>query len=223
MDAPGHKGYVQNMIGGAVQADVAVLVISARKGEFETGFDRGGQTREHAQLARTMGLRKLLVVVNKMDEPTVQWSKERYDEILDKLRPFLKASGYNLQTEVDFMPISGFTGANLKDRIKPEVCPWHSGPSFLEYLDEIKPIERRSNAPFLMPVSDKYREMGTVVSGRIESGMAQKGQQVLLMPNRRSCEVVSVMVDEVEVPVGRSGDNVSLRLKGIEEEVPDLR
>jgi peptide chain release factor subunit 3 len=98
LDAPGHKNYVPNMIGGAAQADVAVLVISARRGEFETGFERGGQTREHAMLVKTAGVKKLVVVVNKMDDPTVSWSKERYDECKEKLLPFLKQCGYNPKT-----------------------------------------------------------------------------------------------------------------------------
>ena len=78
LDAPGHKNFVPSMISGAAQADVAVLVISARKGEFETGFEKGGQTREHAMLVKTAGVSKLIVVVNKMDDPTVNWDKERF-------------------------------------------------------------------------------------------------------------------------------------------------
>ena len=77
LDAPGHKNYVPNMIAGACQADVGVLVISARKGEFEAGFDRGGQSREHAMLCKTLGIEHLVVAINKMDDPTVCWSKER--------------------------------------------------------------------------------------------------------------------------------------------------
>lgn len=107
LDAPGHKSYVPNMIMGASQADIGVLVISARKGEFETGYERGGQTREHVQLAKTLGVTKLLVVVNKMDDPTVNWSKERYDEIESKMVPFLKSSGYNVKKDIQFLPISG--------------------------------------------------------------------------------------------------------------------
>lgn len=91
LDAPGHKNYVPNMITGVAQADVGVLVISARKGEFEAGFDRSGQTREHALLAKTLGVRKLVIVVNKMDEPTVEWSKERFDTIQTKLGTYLKS------------------------------------------------------------------------------------------------------------------------------------
>ena len=98
LDAPGHKNYVPNMIGGASQADVGVLVISARKGEFESGFDRGGQTREHAMLAKTLGLQKLVVLVNKMDEKEVSWRKERYDQIEAALSPFLKKCGFNMKT-----------------------------------------------------------------------------------------------------------------------------
>lgn len=95
LDAPGHKTFVPNMIGGASQADVGCLVISARKGEYETGFEKGGQTREHAVLAKTQGVNKLVVVVNKMDDPTVEWSEERYKECITKLTVFLKGVGYN--------------------------------------------------------------------------------------------------------------------------------
>lgn len=94
LDAPGHKNYVPSMISGAAQADIGVLVISARKGEFETGFEKGGQTREHAMLAKTAGVRRLIIVINKMDDPTVLWSKERYDECVSKLVPYLKSVGY---------------------------------------------------------------------------------------------------------------------------------
>jgi peptide chain release factor subunit 3 len=94
----GHKNYVPNMIGGAAQADVGVLVISARQNEFEAGFDRGGQTREHAMLAKTLGIARLVVLINKMDEQTVKWSKDRYEEIEKKLTPFLKKCGFNPKT-----------------------------------------------------------------------------------------------------------------------------
>ena len=98
LDAPGHKTFVPNMIGGASQADIGVLVISARKGEYETGFERGGQTREHAVLAKTQGVNKLIIAVNKMDDPTVEWSEERYKECTTKLAVFLKGVGYNPKT-----------------------------------------------------------------------------------------------------------------------------
>ncbi|RAL62579.1 hypothetical protein DID88_004428 [Monilinia fructigena] len=117
LDAPGHKTYVPSMIGGASQADVGILVISARKGEYETGFEKGGQTREHAMLAKTQGVNKLVVVINKMDDPTVEWSHDRYKECTTKLSQFLKATGYNLKTDVFFMPIAAQKTMGIKDRI----------------------------------------------------------------------------------------------------------
>ncbi len=218
MDAPGHKNFVPSMISGASQADVAVLVISARKGEFETGFEKGGQTREHATLVKTLGVRRLIVAINKMDEPTVAWSKERYDDIIDKVTPFLKQNGYNLKTEVEFIPISGFSGANLKDRVGKTVCPWFEGPSLLEYLDDMPGWERKLDAPFLMPVSGKYKDLGTVITGKIESGQVTKGQSILVMPNKQVAEVLSINIEEAEVKSAASGDNVRLKLKGVEED-----
>lgn len=124
LDAPGHKTFVPSMISGAAQADIAILVISARKGEFETGFERGGQTREHIMLVKTAGVSKIIIVINKMDDPTVVWDKTRYEEIKDKLTPFVKAAGFNPKTDVTFIPISGYTGLNLKDRVPKATCPW---------------------------------------------------------------------------------------------------
>lgn len=113
------------MISGAAQADVAVLVISARKGEFETGFEKGGQTREHIMLVKTAGVQKVVVVINKMDESTVDWSKERYDEIVTKLTPFVKGAGFDIKTAVTFIPVSAYTGVNMKDRDEKNKMPWY--------------------------------------------------------------------------------------------------
>jgi peptide chain release factor subunit 3 len=93
IDAPGHRTYIPSMIEGAAQADIGILVISARRGEFETGFERDGQTREHVLLAKTAGVKRIIMVINKMDDPTVEWSQERYDEIVSKMMPFLKGTG----------------------------------------------------------------------------------------------------------------------------------
>eukprot|EP00158_Paraphelidium_tribonemae_P005657 Partr_v1_DN27449_c3_g1_i1_m72325 putative eukaryotic peptide chain release factor gtp-binding subunit len=219
LDAPGHKSYVPSMISGASQADVGVLVISARKGEFETGFEKGGQTREHAMLAKTAGVKKLIVVINKMDDPTVSWSEERYKECCEKLGPFLKQCGYNLKTDVDFMPVSGFTGANLKDRVPKDVCSWYSGPALLEMLDTTQGIDRRNDAPFMMPLTEKYKDMGTIVAGKVESGRIRKSKNVLIMPNKKICEVQGVYgEDDEEIKSASCGDNIRLKLRGVEED-----
>jgi peptide chain release factor subunit 3 len=124
LDAPGHKTYVPSMISGAAQADIALLVISARKGEFETGFEKGGQTREHIMLVKTAGVNKVIVVINKMDDHTVNWDKARYEEIKEKLTPFVRGAGFHIKTDVSWLPVSAYTGANLKERVSKSVCSW---------------------------------------------------------------------------------------------------
>lgn len=219
LDAPGHKMYVSEMIGGASQADVGILVISARKGEYETGFEKGGQTREHALLAKTQGVNKMIVVVNKMDDPTVAWSKERYDECIQKLGMYLKGIGYNVKEDVVFMPVSGYTGDGLKERIPQDKCPWYKGPSLLEYLDNMQHLNRYVNGPFMLPISAKLKDLGTIVEGKIESGHVKTGMKLILMPNKTNVEVTSIYNEtENEVEVAHCGEQVKLKLKGVEEE-----
>ncbi|KAJ4910626.1 Translation elongation factor EF1A/initiation factor IF2gamma family protein [Raphanus sativus] len=218
LDAPGHKSYVPNMISGASQADIGVLVISARKGEFETGYERGGQTREHVQLAKTLGVSKLVVVVNKMDDPTVNWSKERYDEIEQEMIPFLKSSGYNTKKDVIFLPISGLKGINIDKHMDRNVCPWFSGPSFFEVLNAIEVPPRDPNGPFRMPIIDKYKDMGTVVMGKVESGSIREGDSLIVMPNKEHVKVVAIYCDEDKVKRAGPGENLTVRITGIEDE-----
>ncbi|ORY62656.1 P-loop containing nucleoside triphosphate hydrolase protein [Pseudomassariella vexata] len=219
LDAPGHKTYVPHMIGGASQADVGILVISARKGEYETGFEKGGQTREHAMLAKTQGVNKLVVVINKMDDSTVEWSQERYKECSTKLAQFLKGTGYNLKTDVFFMPIAAQQAMGIKDRVPKEKCPWYDGPSLLEYLDGMKALERKINAPFMMAVSGKYRDMGTMIEGKIEAGVVKKGMSLVMMPNKDKVDVAALYGEtEEEVQIAQCGDQCRMRLRGIEEE-----
>ncbi|XP_071960443.1 eukaryotic peptide chain release factor GTP-binding subunit ERF3A-like [Antedon mediterranea] len=216
LDAPGHRSFVPNMIGGAAQADLAVLVISARKGEFETGFERGGQTREHAMLVKTAGVKHLVVLINKMDDPTVKWSEERFTECQSKLVPFLKKVGFNPKKDVFFIPVSGMTGANLKD-ISTE-CPWYTGPSFIQYIDALSISRLPTDGPFIMPVVDKYKDMGTILLGKIESGEVGKGSSLLLMPNKTPVEVLTILVDDDERNSASAGDNVKVKVRGVEED-----
>ncbi|KAG8484152.1 hypothetical protein CXB51_022923 [Gossypium anomalum] len=259
LDAPGHKSYVPNMISGASQADIGVLVISARKGEFETGYERGGQTREHVQLAKTLGVSKLLVVVNKMDDHTVNWSKERYDEIESKMVPFLRSSGYNVKkgigtsklhfvlvifssllnhlrnlgavrqtnkvnaaysiySDVQFLPISGLVGTNMKTRVDKNICPWWNGPCLFEALDSVEIPVRDPKGPYRMPIIDKFKDMGTVVMGKVESGSICEGDSLFVMPNKAPVKVLAVYCDEDKVRRAGPGENLRVRLSGIEEE-----
>ncbi|CAH4032577.1 eukaryotic peptide chain release factor GTP-binding subunit ERF3A isoform X1 [Pieris brassicae] len=218
LDAPGHKSFVPNMIGGAAQADLAVLVISARKGEFETGFDRGGQTREHAMLAKTAGVKHLVALVNKMDDPTVNWEEKRYNECRDKIMPYLKKLGFNPAKDLSFLPVSGQTGQGLLERVSEEVCPWYRGPSFIQLIDELPSLNRKMDGPFIMPVVDKYKDMGTVLMGKVEAGTTRKGSLLFLMPNRVHVTVDQLWSDDIEVTSIGPGENVKVKLKGIEEE-----
>lgn len=219
LDAPGHNTFVPSMISGAAQADISVLVISARKGEFETGFEKGGQTREHITLVRTAGVNKIVVVINKMDDPTVEWDKARFDEIKDKLSPFARATGYNPKTDLVFIPVSAYTGVNVKDRADKQTLPWYNGPSLLEYLDNLPPPDRKLKGPVMIPVSEKYKDMGTVIVGKIESGRVRKGSSLLMMPNRVTVEVAGIFNEmEEEIASAFAGDNVRIRLRGVDDE-----
>lgn len=222
LDAPGHKNYVPHMIGGASQADIGILVISARKGEFETGFERGGQTREHAMLAKTSGVRQMVVVINKLDDPSVLgpdgvWSEERFLECKTKLEPYLKQVGWSPKGLV-WIPVSGITGQNLMERVPDSVCPWYSGDSLLETLEHLRPPERLLTGPVKMPISEKHKEMGTMVMGKLESGVIRVNDKLVIMPNRVDVTVDTLQLEGSTAQAAEPGDVVRLRLKGVEEE-----
>jgi peptide chain release factor subunit 3 len=232
LDAPGHKNYVPNMIQGASQADVGILVISARKGEFEAGFDRGGQSREHAMLAKTLGVSYLVVAINKMDEPTVKWSKERYDECVSKLRPFLKSCGFIIKREVKFIPISGLNGANVMTEVDSSECSWWnkshtsgenntSSPTLVSLLDELVISGRDATAPLRVPILDRYSDRGTIAMGKVESGVIRPGMKVTIMPTRNVYKVDEVWANEDAVTGARPGENVLVKLNGAK--VEDIR
>ncbi|CAF3763818.1 unnamed protein product [Rotaria sp. Silwood1] len=218
LDAPGHRCLVPNMIGGASQADIAILVISARKGEFETGFERGGQTREHIMLVKIVGVRNLIVLVNKMDDPTVKWSEARYREIEGKLSPYLKMCGFKLEKDTIFIPCSGMSGAMLIAHPGPEVMSWYTGPTFIKYLDGIPSFDRNIDSCLRMPIVGRYKDMGVIVLGKIESGQVQVGDRCLIMPNRIRAEVTNIYYEDIATDSSICGENVRLKLKNVEEE-----
>jgi elongation factor 1 alpha-like protein len=135
LDAPGHRDFIPNMITGAAQADVSVLVVNAATGEFEAGFESGGQTREHAMLVRSLGVKQMAVAVNKMD--TVDWSAERFADIVSKLKLFLKQAGFR-ELDVSYVPCSGLTAENLvKPSTVPELTSWYGGPTLLATIGKL--------------------------------------------------------------------------------------
>uniref|UniRef100_A0A1B0BZU5 small monomeric GTPase n=1 Tax=Glossina palpalis gambiensis TaxID=67801 RepID=A0A1B0BZU5_9MUSC len=216
IDAPGHKDFIPNMISGATQADTALLVIDATRGEFESGFELGGQTREHALLVRSLGIQQLGVIINKLD--TVSWSKERFDEIVQKLRTFLKQAGYR-ETDVTYIPCSGLTGENLAGPASdPSLTSWYKGPHVLAVIDNFKIPERSIDRPFRMSVSDIFKGTGAgfCISGRVETGVLGVNDKVLMGASREQAHVKGLLIDESPQNTVFAGDQVSVTLSGID-------
>ncbi|XP_023585742.1 HBS1-like protein isoform X2 [Trichechus manatus latirostris] len=216
MDAPGHKDFIPNMITGAAQADVAVLVVDASRGEFEAGFETGGQTREHGLLVRSLGVTQLAVAVNKMDQ--VNWQQERFQEITGKLGHFLKQAGFK-ETDVAFIPTSGLSGENLITRSQSnELIKWYKGLCLLEQIDSFKPPQRSIDKPFRLCVSDVFKDQGSgfCVTGKIEAGYIQTGDRLLAMPPNETCTAKGITLHDEPVDWAAAGDHVSLTLVGMD-------
>ncbi|VDM30804.1 unnamed protein product [Hydatigera taeniaeformis] len=244
LDAPGHRDFVPQVIGGAAQADVALLVVNATSGEFETGMElAGGQTQEHARLVRLLGVSRLIVAVNKMD--TVSWSQSRYEEIRIVMMRMLKTIN---QTDAVFCPVSGLYGINLlhSTDTPPEkdiqhLAPWYSGPCLLDIIDSLDKVERPVDAPFRFVVSDVFKPVGSsvpVVAGRVVSGAVSAGvnlatSKIICLPSGRMGSVRSIRslaavpsggggatsALDIILPYAFAGDQVGLMLSGLD---PDL-
>ncbi|KAG0442020.1 Eukaryotic peptide chain release factor GTP-binding subunit [Dictyocoela muelleri] len=227
LDSPGHKLYVSDMINGSNQADIAVLVISARINEFESGFEKKGQTREHVILSKAGGIKKMIVLINKMDDPSVEWSEKRFIEIRTKLEHFLKP----FYDDVTFIPISGYLGVNIgvtKENKNESVddksivdksiddqknsLSWYKGPTFLDYLKNIN-IERDYDH-LLMTVIEKTKHLGVTYYGvKVESGILKRGTTIRILPKNQISIVSNIYDDEdVEIEETFAGDAVKIRL-----------
>mmetsp|Transcript_12971 Transcript_12971/g.14880 ORF Transcript_12971/g.14880 Transcript_12971/m.14880 type:complete len:435 (+) Transcript_12971:97-1401(+) len=214
IDAPGHRDFIKNMITGTSQADVAILVVASGTGEFEAGIAKDGQTREHALLAFTLGVKQMIVGVNKMDDKSVMYSKQRFDEIVTEVSAYLGNVGYKPK-KVKFVPISGWSGDNMIDRSTN--TPWYKGPYLLEALDQIKPPKRPVDKPLRLPLQDVYKigGIGTVPVGRVETGVLKPGMVVTFAPPMVETEVKSVEMHHESMPEATPGDNVGFNIKNV--------
>jgi elongation factor 1-alpha len=214
IDAPGHRDFIKNMITGTSQADAAVLMIASDVGGFEAGFSKDGQTREHALLAQTMGVKQMIVAVNKMDDTSVNYSQARYDEIKGELTIYLKKVGYNV-ANIPFIPISGWVGDNMIEA--SENMPWYNGPTLLASLDALRPPKRPSDKPLRLPLQDVYKigGIGTVPVGRVETGAIKAGMVVTFGPMNTTTEVKSVEMHHEQVEQALPGDNVGFNVKNL--------
>jgi len=226
IDAPGHRDFIKNMITGTSQADCAVLIVAAGVGEFEAGISKNGQTREHALLAYTLGVKQLICGINKMDSTEPKYSKDRFEEIQKEVSAYLKKVGYNPKS-VAFVPISGWHGDNM---IEPSTnMPWYkgwsverkegnaSGKTLLNALDGILPPKRPTDKPLRLPLQDVYKigGIGTVPVGRVETGVIKPAMLVTFAPAGITTEVKSVEMHHEALTEAVPGDNVGFNVKNV--------
>jgi len=214
IDAPGHRDFIKNMITGTSQADAAVLVIASPAGEFEAGISKNGQTREHALLAYTLGVRQMIVAVNKMDEKSVNYSQARYDEIVRETSSFIKKIGFNPE-KIPFVPMSGWTGDNMME--KSDKLPWYKGPTLFEALDNLVEPKRPSDKPLRVPLQDVYKigGIGTVPVGRVETGILKPYMSVTFAPSNITAEVKTVEMHHTQLTEALPGSNVGFNIKSV--------
>ncbi|CAH0365988.1 unnamed protein product [Pelagomonas calceolata] len=220
IDAPGHRDFIKNMITGTSQADIAILVIDSSVGGFEAGISKDGQTREHALLAFTLGVKQMIVACNKMDDVSVKYGEGRYKEIKAEVSTYLKKVGYK-PMKIPFVPISGWMGDNMID--KSTNMPWYKGPYLLEALDNANPPKRPSDKPLRLPLQDVYKigGIGTVPVGRVETGIIKPGMVCTFAPVQITTEVKSVEMHHESLPEAVPGDNVGFNVKNVS--VKDIR
>ncbi|MEM4076588.1 MAG: GTP-binding protein, partial [Metallosphaera sp.] len=187
IDAPGHRDFVKNMITGASQADAAILAVSARKGEFESGMSIEGQTREHIILAKTMGLNQVIVAITKMDVAEPPYDQKRFNEVKDTIEKFMKSFGFDM-SKVKFIPVVSITGENVTKR--SENMKWYTGPTLEEALDMLEIPPKPVDKPLRLPIQEVYSisGVGTVPVGRVESGVMKVGDKIVFMPAGKAAE-----------------------------------
>jgi len=232
IDAPGHRDFIKNMITGTSQADCAVLIVASGVGEFEAGISKEGQTREHALLAYTLGVKQLVVCCNKMDSTAPPFSQARFEEIKKEVSNYIKTVGFNPKA-VAFVPISGFNGDNMLE--VSANMPWWSGfdierknpisgkeekgsgKTLFDALDCILPPMRPTNLALRLPLQDVYKigGIGTVPVGRVETGILKPGMLVTFAPAMVTTEVKSVEMHHESLTEALPGDNVGFNVKNV--------
>ena len=235
IDAPGHKDFIKNMISGASQADVALIMVPADAGGFEASIQKEnrkkgvleGQSKAHARLCKLLGIEQVIVGVNKMDAPSVNWSQERYEEIKSEMSRVLDGIGYK-SSRIPFVPFSGWTGANL---IKPtEEMPWWkgfdiklkksqvSGVTLLDALNNyVQSPKRKVDQPMRCSVTGQFqiKGVGTIVTGNVLSGTLKVGDQVRFSPSGAIGKVFTIEMHHKNVEQAIHGDNIGMSIKGL--------
>ena len=209
IDAPGHRDFVKNMITGASQADTAVLLCAANDGV-------NAQTKEHAFLAKVLGVAELIIHVNKMDISGVDWSEDKYKTACEQVTNLLKTAGFARQLDrIPMIPASSLNGDNVFD--KSDKCPWYNGPTLFEAIDAAEMPNKPVDKPLRLPIQDVYKisGIGTVPVGKIETGTLNVGKTVMFNPSQKSAEVKSIEMHHTMVPKAEPGDNVGFNIRGL--------
>merc|ERR1711920_212804 len=246
MGAPGHRDFIKNMITGASQADVAMIMVPA-DGNFTTAIQRGnhkageiqGQTRQHSRLINLLGVKQIIIGINKMDCDTAGYKKERYDEIANEMRNMLTKVGWKkdfVEGGVPYMPISGWMGDNLLK--KSDNMAWWKGAditlgsekihvdTLLHCFNDMCRVPARPiDAPMRLPISGIYKikGVGDVLAGRVEQGIVKPNEEVLFLPTHTTSNACTGKVFQIEmhhkaVPQAQPGDNVGMNVKNLDKQ-----
>jgi elongation factor 1-alpha len=210
IDAPGHRDFVKNMITGTSQADAAVLVVAVPEGIM-------AQTKEHMFLARTLGVKQMIIALNKMDDTKPPYDKARYDQVKSDVDKLAKSVGYK-DDQIQYLPVSAFTGDNVKEKGKID---WWDGPTFLKAIDNFTLEDKPTNLPLRWPIQDVYtiKGVGTVPVGKVETGVLKPGMQLIFKPSMKpggaigECKTIEMHHEQLAQAV--PGDNVGVNLRGV--------
>ncbi|MEK6875491.1 MAG: translation elongation factor EF-1 subunit alpha [Nanoarchaeota archaeon] len=211
IDAPGHRDFVKNMITGASQADSAFLVIAAPAGVQP-------QTTEHLWLLRTMGVKNIAIVINKMDEEEIGYKEDKFNKVKEDVSKLLKQVGID-PVKTPFIACSGLKGDNIVK--KSEHMAWYKGPTLIEQFDLFPAPDLPTNLPMRMPVQDVYEitGIGTVPVGKIETGVMKQNMKVKILPGRTGegieGEIKTIEMHHETLKEAYAGDNVGINIRGV--------
>ena len=210
IDAPGHRDFVKNMITGTSQADAAILVVAAQHGVM-------AQTKEHMFLARTLGVKQMIIAINQMDATQPPYDKAKYEEVKGQVDKLAKSVGYK-DEQLQYIPTSAFAGDNVKEKGKLD---WWSGETILQAIDKFVLADKPTDKPLRWPIQDVYtiKGVGTVPVGKIETGVLKPGMQVMFKPSMKpggvAGEIKTVEMHHEQLSSAEPGDNVGANVRGV--------